>query len=193
MTELQEATPLDTAEDLFKADAMRLLVEPLDALSGLFMTAFREHDPILSQVNVFEGIVLITFITRRPESDTIRRIVFSLYHRHWGGKPDEIECVYKDAIGFSGLVTSRSPTMLCITVKPEAVTKLLRTSKDWRVLDFKDFDDWIKDLPPKHWPGSKSKDKVLIKDKGKTQCVTVFENGLSGEPIPEVHFGLFRV
>jgi hypothetical protein len=73
------------------------------------------------------------------------------------------------------------------------VIQLLHDSGAWRVLDFKEFQEFTNNLPPKHWPGTKSKDKVLVKDKGKKHSVTVFENGLSGEPIPTVRHALFKV
>lgn len=191
MTELQEATPFVTAEDRSKANVLRLLVTPLDEIAGLFMAAFKSYKPILSKVSVLEGTVLITIFATRPMSDIIRETVFNIYNRHWGGKPDDIECVYKDAIGFVGC--ENKPVALYVTVRPESVTKLIRDSKAWRVLDFSAFDEWANDLPPKHWPGAKSKDKVLVKDEGKRHTVTVYENGLSGEPIPTVRHALFKV
>jgi hypothetical protein len=190
VTEIQDSTPFVTVEDRAKADVIRMLVRPVDELAAIFMNAFKDHEPILSKVDVTEGVILITFMLRRPMSDSIRETVFRLYNTQWGGKPEDLECVYKEAAGMAGYGYATPPTILYITVRPHAVMELVKESKAWHVLDF---DAWVRDLPPKHWPGTKSKHKVLVKDRVKKHSVTVFENGLSGEPIPTVRHALFKV
>lgn len=182
-------TGMVTDSDQTKLEALHLLVSPLEVLANWFMAYFDKYEPILVQVDPLEGFFGLLFMKHVPTSDALREIVFLLYKRQWGHKPDELDVVYKAARANTG--ACMPPVILNVTVKPENLQHLLRTAKGWQL------EEWINNLPPTYWSPSRPHPKhlvVLKENKQKrTQSITVFENGLSGEEAPVVRCGLFRL
>jgi hypothetical protein len=193
-----EITPAVTADDIAKIEAFRLLVTPIETLAAMFFDAFKDDEPELTQIRAVEGHFTLFFFKRIPSSDRLRDIIFGLYASQWGGKPEGVEAVYKGAVGYgsSGGLSGRIPVTLHVTVNPKVVARLIRASTGWQIIDFMDFAEWKSNLPLTYWPSAKPpQNKIVLKENRKKRTVTAtfFENGLSGEPIPTVSVGLFKV
>lgn len=166
---------------------------PMKELAELFMDAFRHHAPILQSIDYIDGRITLVFMHRHvPTSDMIRDIVFKLYLQIWGEKPDWLECVYKESNGYTGSAfasqAGNKPIIMDITAKMETYRKMMKTLTR-HVLDRREFEAWLAELPPRYW--ASSHDRIVSEEKFGHLRLEVAENAKRGK-ITDLRISLFK-
>lgn len=176
--------------DEAKEYVLTTLLRPLEELAHLFQGEFCNfgyyNDLVLFDWS--RSTIGIDF-RKNPTSDMIREIVFNLYKRQWGGKPDGLEIAYKASVPTNHSWHDISPPdvnpiRLLITMK-DNLKDVFRGNEKVHVLDDTDYRDW---------EARKAHDIIKRATRVTHVIKTPDRPALDpGQAVPMFHVGLYKV